>query len=150
MNPLLVMLIGLAVVFLGLLCIVGIIYLMGFIFRLFSGERKLQKLESKTTDLKDVIQAENLSATQKLRLGHLMPTGEKRRELVAAVSAAVAEYMGTEPQALRIHSIKRVGAPESVPASDRRELMAAISAAIAMQLDTDVSGIRIHSIRKVG
>ena len=144
MNPLLVLGIGLAVVFFGLLCLIGIIYLMSFIFRLVSGEYKHGKLASRAMDLQD-LEAESTAAAP------VALTGERRRSLIAAVSAAIAEVMGTEPSALRIHSIKRVGAA-SGPASvgDRRELMAVISAAVAMQMDTDVSGIRIHSIRKVG
>ena len=147
MNPLLVMAIGLGVVFVGLLCLIGIIYLMSFLFRLFSGERKLRALESKRADLSELISQEGQGSAS---LAPAMPTGEQRRRLVAAVSVAVAEYMGTEPSALRIHSIKRVGAgSEGMDQSARRELIAAVSAAIATQLDTDVSGIRIHSIKRV-
>ena len=145
MNPLLVLGIGLAVVFFGLFCLIGIIYLMSFIYRVASGENKLKKLASSSVDLKDVVPESAAPAVPAL-------TGERRRTLIAAVSAAVAEYMGTEPSGLRIHSIKRVGAAGDIASSagDRRELMAAISAAVAMQLDTDVSAIRIHSIRRVG
>lgn len=148
MNPLLVMLIGLAVVFFGLLCLIGMIYLMSFIFRLVSGERRLQKSTAGNKDLKDLVTAPGITATQKLP-AQVQLTGEQRRQLIAAVSVALAEHMGTEPSALRIHSIRRVGGSKA-PSGDRRELMAAVSAAIAMQLDTDVSGIRVHSIRKVG
>ncbi len=144
MNPLLVLGIGLAVVFFGLLCLIGIIYLMSFIFRLFNGEHRRDKLETeRKADLKELVNEVTVPAPAAL-------TGERRRTLIAAVSAAVAEYMGTEPSALRIHSIKRVGGEAAPSLTDRRELMAVISAAVAMQMGADVSGIRIHSIRKVG
>ena len=55
MNPLLVMGIGLFVVFLGLFCLIGIIYLMSFIFNLASGNRKWQKKESQRLDLADTV-----------------------------------------------------------------------------------------------
>ncbi len=67
-----------------------------------------------------------------------------RSQLVAAVAAAIASNMGTEPQGLRIHSIRPVGA-----ATNRSQLVAAISAAVATHMGTDVTGLRIHSIRKV-
>ena len=142
MNPLLVLGIGIAVVFFGLFCLIGIIYLMSFIFRVATGENKRRKLEPRRVDLEEITHTTRIPIP-------VMPTGE-RRALVAAISAAVAEHMGTEPSALRIHSIKRVQHGAKGQSGDRRELMAAISAAIATQLDTDVSGIRIHSIRKVG
>ena len=144
MNPLLVIAIGLSVVFIGLLSLIGIIHLMSFLYDVFSCERKRARNEIKRADLSEVIASENEPAPAPM-------SREQRRLLVAAVSTAIAEYMGTDPSALRIHSIKRVGASGAeLPANDRRELVAAISAAIATQLDTDVSGIRIHSIRRVG
>lgn len=144
MNPILVIAIGLSVVFIGLLCLIGIIYLMSFLYGVFSGERKRARTEIQRADLSEVIAVQHDAAPAKM-------SREQRRQLVAAASAAIAEYMGTEPNALRIHSIRRVGVEaEQIASNDRRELMAAISAAIAMQLDTDVSGIRIHSVRRIG
>ena len=142
MNPLLVLAIGIGVVFFGLFCLIGIIYLMSFIYRLVSGERKLRSIESNKVDLSE------LTPAQGKQYAPVSLSPEQRRSMIAAVSVAVAEYMGTDPSALRIHSIRRVGGAEPA-GSDRRELIAAISAALAMQLGTDVSGLRIHSIKKV-
>ena len=71
---------------------------------------------------------------------------ENRPQFVAAIAAAIAMQMGTEPAGLRIHSIRQVG---EAPAADRQQLVAAMSAAIATEMGTDVEGLRIHSIHKV-
>lgn len=147
MNPLLVMGVGLFVVFLGLFCLIGIIYLMSFIFSVVSGERKWKKIESRNAALSDTVSA---PARESIVPSPVKMSKEQHRAFVAAVSAAVSEYMGTEPGALRIHSIKRVGGAEPAYSADRRELVAVIASAIAAELDTDVSGLRIHSIRKLG
>ena len=70
--------------------------------------------------------------------------------ILAAVSAALAEELGTDISRIRIHSLRPVGA--AAPAADpaRGELVAAIAAAAAEELGTDVSRIRIHSLRKIG
>ena len=144
MNPLLVLAIGIGVVFFGLFCLIGIIYLMSFIYRVISGERRLQAIESKKVDLSEIMPSPARTSIPEAKL-----SPEQRRSLIAAVSVAVAEYMGTDPEALRICSIRRTSEAYSAGTADRRELMAAISAAIASQLDTDVSAIRIHSIKRV-
>lgn len=144
MNPLLVLAIGIGVVFLGLLCLIGIIYLMSFIYRTVSGERKMESIGGSKQDLSEIAPAAEKTVVSAPAL-----SPAQRRSMMAAVSAAVAEYMGTEPDALRILSVRRVGGVSVQPAGDRRELMAAVSAAIAMQLDTDVSAIRIHSVKRV-
>ena len=73
-----------------------------------------------------------------------------RGEVVAAVSAALAEELGTDVSAIRILSFRRVGG--AVPAADavpnRGEVVAAVSAALAEDLGTDVSAIRIRSFQK--
>ena len=74
---------------------------------------------------------------------------KKYETAVAAGSAALAEYLGSDISGFRIHSIKRVGGAEEIPEEQRRELIAAISAAIAEDMGEDVSAIRIHSIKKV-
>ena len=70
-----------------------------------------------------------------------------RGELVAAVSAAIAEELGTDVSAIRILSLTPVGGV-SRAASDRGALVAAVSAAIAEDLGTDVSAIRVLSMRQ--
>ena len=134
--------IGFSVVFFGLLCLIGIIYLMSFIVRLVRHERPAEVHKHET-----VLPEYRGSPA----IGSIAPSplsGEKRRETVAAVSAAIAEYLGTDIGGMRIVSIKQVGEDAQLSQAERRELIAAISAAIAAELDTDVTGIRIHSIRK--
>ena len=70
-----------------------------------------------------------------------------RCALVAAVSAAIAEDLGTDISAIRIFSLTPVGGI-SRAASDRGALVAAVSAAIAEDLGTDVSAIRVLSMRQ--
>ena len=132
--------IGLGVVFFGLICLIGIIYLMSFIVGLFrrdelSPRRKHEDVSPVTEHFTPAV--------------HPALSGEKRRETVAAISAAVAEFLGSDVEGIRIHSIKRVGDPYELTPSDRRELIAVISASIAESMGTDVTGIRIRSIRRV-
>lgn len=70
-----------------------------------------------------------------------------RGQFVAAVSVAIAAAMGTEPQGLRIRSIRRIG---SAQPADRGQFVAAVSAAIATAMGTEPQGLRIRSIRRVG
>ncbi len=73
-----------------------------------------------------------------------------REEILAAVSAAIAEELGTDISAIRIHSFRSLEAPvATAPIPERGELVAAISAAIAEELGTDVSAIRIRSFRSL-
>ena len=136
---------GLGVVFFGLVCLIGIIYLMSFLVRL--GRRDELSTRRKHEEVDPIPQSSNAGVSSG---GDSVPalTGAKRRETVAAVSAAVAEYLGTDIEGIRIHSIKRVGGSGELPSAQRRELVAAISAAIAEEMGSDISAIRILSIRK--
>lgn len=78
-----VILLGLGIVFLGLICIILLIKLMGFIIGLFS---KKPKEEPAKTDEHPTLDG----AT------------------VAAIAACLAEEMGTDVKAIRIKSIKRI------------------------------------------
>lgn len=141
-DSLLVLLTGFGVVFFGLICLIGIIYLMSWLVKLFNHEGSRRKVSHEEV-------APITQSRAPITLAGLEPsvTPEQRRERMAVISAAIAEYLGADISGLRIRSIKRVGETE-LTASQRRELIAVISAAIATELDTDVSGIRIHSIRK--
>ncbi len=131
--------IGFGVVFVGLICLIGIIYLMSFFVRLSQHELRAHKPE----------QEEVVPVTHSLApVSAPALTGEKRRELVAAVSAAIAESIGEDVSGIRIRSIRRVGGETELSPEQRRELIAVISAAIAEQMGADVSGIRIRSIRR--
>ena len=135
--------VGFSVVFVGLISLIGIIYLMSFIVRLVRREQKLPSAFT-NTDPNPLPQSSGSILPASNRL-----TGEKRREIVAAVSAALAEHLGTDVSGIRIHSIRRVGGEaEALVSADRRELIAVISAAVAEELGTDVTGIRILSVRK--
>ena len=136
--------IGLGVVFVGLVSLIGIIWLMSFFVRLFSGEKRLVS-RNKGYDI--VPEEKHNTGFAPAFTPVPAIAGPNRREAIAAVSAAIAEYLGEDASAIRIHSIKQVGAP-ALTIEERRELVAVISASIAAELGTDVTGIRIHSIKK--
>ncbi len=75
---------GIGTVFVGLICIIILCSIMGAIFR----DKKSTQKPPVTSDLP--LPAEN------------------RREILAAVCAAAAEDMGTDPSALRILSFKKL------------------------------------------
>lgn len=133
-----VLLIGISVVFSGLLSLIGIIYLMSFIVRLVRHEERPTK--------KHIPEQLPVSEHSPIPAPRTALLGASRRETVAAISAAIAESIGADVSGLRIVSIKRVGAGKE---PDRRELVAAISCAIAEAMGSDVSAIRIKSIRRV-
>ncbi len=86
----LVCLIGVAVVFVGLACIIGLVELMNFI---------TVKAESK----------KKASAPEEAAPAPVVSTViENRDEIVAAVCAAVAEENGTDISAIRVVSFKKV------------------------------------------
>ena len=138
---------GVSVVFIGLISLIGIIYLMSFIVRLVRGEGRTKLPAAFTENPEESGGAYSSASSANLTAPRL--TGEKRRETMAAISAAVAEYLGSDIAGLRIHSIKRVGGSAELTDDKRRELIAAISAAIAEEMGEDVSAIRIRSIKKV-
>lgn len=129
---------GIAIVMVGLVCIILLCEVMSKVCKL------LEKVETNSPAFADSANPASPAAAQTYA-----PIPNKG-ELIAAISAALAEEIGTDVSAIRIHSLRRVGA--SAPASDpaRGELVAAISAALAEELGTDISAIRIHSLRKVG
>lgn len=101
MNTLIVPLVGLAVVFVGLVVLIAIVKLMGVICGFVTGGRAETSGSVSSSD----IEAEKVAAdgnAQKL-------TGESRRELIAVISAAIAETIGTDAAGLRIKSIKKIG-----------------------------------------
>ena len=136
--------IGFSVVFIALLCLIGIIYLMSFIVRLVRREENPIKHSGAPV----VLPERSYPVGENRSFAQPQLSGADRRKLIAAVSSAVAEYLGTDISGLRICSIRRIGG-EAPASNDRRELVAAISSAIAVEMGTDVSAIRIHSIKKV-
>ena len=85
-----VALIGMGTVFIGLVCIIFICAVMS----------KIVKLFEKSAADKPV-----LTGTPKPQLPAAI---ENRAELVAAISAVIAEELGTDITAIRIHSLKRI------------------------------------------
>lgn len=92
-NDLLVCLLGVGIVFLGLIGIVLLCKLSGVFFgRIEEKHKKSEPLPKETS----VVQANQNDEIP------------NREELVAAVSAALAEYMGENVNSFRIVSIKRI------------------------------------------
>ncbi len=87
-SNLFVCLMGMGTVFLGLACLVVLVSIMG---RLFG-----KKAPAHTED------------TQAVSVSEMSLPPEKKAELLAAITAAVAENLHTDISAIRIVSIKRV------------------------------------------
>lgn len=87
----LVVLMGVGVVFLGLICIIGICYLMGLIVNGLFGKKK--EAQSAPTPTPTVVSGGAI---------------ENRQQILAAVCAAVAEEEGTDISAIRVISFKKV------------------------------------------
>lgn len=90
----LVCLLGVSVVFVGLLCIIGLVELMTFVCNKIA-DSSVKKAEEK----KPQAQAPQGVAPMVI---------ENRGELVAAICAAVAEEEGTDISAIRVISLKRI------------------------------------------
>lgn len=135
MSNAFVVLMGMGVVFIGLICIVLLVSLTGKIVQNLEKNTKKPSKETETDSRPSV------SAHSAVSFGPI----PNRGELVAAVSAVLAEELGTTVQGFRICSLKRVGGP----VYDRGELVAAVSAAIAEDMGTQPSGIRIVSMKKI-
>ena len=90
-SNLFVVVMGVCIVFIGLVCIIGLVELMAFICGKFFKEKPA---------VKDVPAAPAAPAVS----GAI----ENRGELVAAVCAAVAEELGTDISALRVISFKKL------------------------------------------
>lgn len=133
-----VVLMGLGVVFFGLACIILLTMAMSRICRgLDKGSNAAPPAPGHDeTDAEDAEPAAEPAPIQ------------NRQAMIAAISAAVAEELGTDISAIRIRSLKHVGGAAPA-AAGRGELLAAVSAAIAEDLGTDISGIRIRSFQQI-
>ncbi len=87
-NPLFVTCMGVGTVFVGLICIVILCVIMSAIVRAFS-----KKEEAKPE-----------VAIQPVKTA----TIPNKQEFIAAVSAVIAEEMGTDITGIRIHSVKQI------------------------------------------
>lgn len=91
-----VVLMGLITVFVVLICLIVLIKILGAIMVKVKGNEAPAPVKAQAP----AVSANAVPATA--------APGENRGELVAAISAAIAEEMGTDPAHLRIHSIRRV------------------------------------------
>ena len=144
-NMLFVAAMGISTVLLGLTCIIFLCSLMSAVCRRLSGKENETTTQAPAASA--VPQSAPAAAAVPAPAGSEIPN---RSELIAAVTAAIAEELGTDISALRVRSFRRVGTASPVADPARGELVAAISAAVAEELGTDVSAIRIHSLKKIG
>ncbi len=83
---------GLGMVFFGLICIIALCYILGAIIRAFESRRPAPAA-AQPTEQAAPAQTESIT---------------KNGALIAAISAAIAEDMGTDVSAIRIKSIKKL------------------------------------------
>ena len=83
---------GLGMVFFGLICIIALCYILGAIIRAFESRRPAPAA-AQPTEQAAPAQTESIA---------------KNGALIAAISAAIAEEMGTDVSAIRIKSIKKL------------------------------------------
>ena len=133
-----VVLMGMGTVFFGLICIIVLSTIMS---------KVCQNLGGKTTDAAPAPAPAETAVAPAVQNAPI----QNRQAMIAAISAVIAEELGTDVSAIRIRSLKHVGgaAPAVATNANRQELIAAVSAAIAEDLGTDISGIRIRSFKKV-
>ena len=136
MNPLIVLLTGMLVVFIGLICIVLIVKLMTLICSLFIGKKNSDATAN----------ANKPSSASSEGFISALLSREERSKLIIAISAAIGEMTGMDN--IRITSIKRLGSVNGAQ-HDRREVIAAMSAAIAQASDLSTDSFRITSIKKL-
>ena len=84
---------GMGIVFIGLICLIVLIKILGVVSQLAAGKETAPAAPA-------AVPVAAAPAAEEI---------PNRGELVAAVSAALAEELGTDVSAIRIHSIKRVG-----------------------------------------
>ena len=91
-HPIIVSFIGVAVVFIGLACIIGLVELLSLVCnKILKGDKK-QSASEKKAEPQAVASA----------------VIENRGEIVAAVCAAIAEEEGTDISAIRVISFKKL------------------------------------------
>ena len=91
MNPGFVVLMGISTVFIGLIILILLCTLMGAVCRKFIKEEKAQPAVAVAAPAAPAVEAI-----------------ANRQEFIAAVSAVIAEEMGTEVEAIRVLSVKKV------------------------------------------
>ena len=84
---------GLGMVFFGLICIIALCYVLGAIIKAFESRRPAPAASQPTEQASPAAPTESIA---------------KNGALIAAISAAIAEDMGTDVSAIRIKSIKKL------------------------------------------
>ena len=138
---------GIATVFGSLICIIRICNITGATFKKYgsSSEKSVGRSDGQNTQTEQpsqnaVMQTQSTAAN----VCEYVPAKiENRGEVIAAISAAIAEDCGTDISRIRILSVRERA--NAIP--DREKLCAAISAVIAQE--TGAEHVRIHSIRRV-
>ena len=128
-SPWFVLVLGMATVFIGLICLILLTKIMSAV--MVKNKGAAPAAQEKAT----------MPAAQAAAVPAALNIGD--RKLLDAILAA---SMGTEPQGLRIHSIRCLSA---APVGDRGQFVAAVSAAVATAMGTEPQGLRIHSIKRV-
>ena len=95
-----VCLLGIGVVFLGLICLILLCFVIGFFSR---DKKKSVKEEAVQTKSATALSAAPTAATSAATVT------ENRGEIIAAVSAAIAEELGEDVSSIRILSFKKIG-----------------------------------------
>ena len=136
-SNLFVVLMGLGTVFFGLICIILLSTIMSKVCQLLD-KKPVSAPAEETPAAANAAPAVEPAAVP------------DRQAMIAAISAAIAEDLGTDISGIRIRSMKYVGGTAPAAASnDRQAMIAAVSAAIAEDLGTDISGIRVRSFKRV-
>ena len=144
-----VVVMGLGTVFVGLICIIVLCTISGAVIQAVESKKKIKQPQD---DVKAPAAAPAAAPVVAAPARTVIPCDNipNRGAFVAAVSAALAEDLGTDVSSIRIMSIGKEITPDT-PIGDtiknRGEFVAAVSAALAEELGTDVSKIRIQSIR---
>ena len=93
-----VALMGMGIVFIGLICIILICTLMGAVCTRFAAKESEQPAQPASAPVS--------AAPAPAASAAAIPN---RTEMLAAVTAVIAEELGTDVSAIRVHSFKRIG-----------------------------------------
>ena len=146
MNDFVVAGLGVSTVFVALVCIIFICNVMGWIFQKLAGKPSAGSNNPAVGAPSNVSSANaqsNASVVPAAKASYVKAELKNRGEFIAAVSAVIAQDLGTDVSHIRICSVRQRA--DSIP--NRAELCAALSAVIAM--DSGAEAVRIHSIRRV-
>ena len=147
MNDFVVAGIGIGTVFVALICIIFICNIMGAIFQKLAGKptdnEKSKPSAGQSGNVSSSVAQSTASVPVAPKASYVPAKIENRGEFIAALSAVIAQDLGTDISHIRICSVRQRA--DSIP--NRAELCAALSAVISM--DTGAEAVRIHSIRRV-